>query len=419
MNAGMDRLEIQTGRDSLLLSWLESAPRGASPSVAPVRSHPSATHSRPASEPAASPLLQSPVLSLRDLTPPGAAVSPAPSSVVMPAPPGSLSISGIFPMPAAVPAAALRFGDIDVTVTTASAPLPFSAPVSEPRVVVAQPSTPAPGMSTPIPAAVQVRPQPVRSLHRSAKTPGAPIAPPLPASAPATAGTFHTARGFRTPALTNRFAAFAVADHDEDESGSTSSSSSPAASPTRGARHVPGLPASRPPPVAPLVPAVPLPATFSVPAVPMVADDFSLDHGVGSASPLQTVTHRHLHRGHDPLPPGAPGAAGGSPPSSSSSSSSSTLRPRRLVLMPSSPRLLGATVVVAIAVAVALMALRRALVPLLRLLPCCRLPTAVTIGSPLSTPARLPLRLPRLPGMASLAVQPISGLRVFALPWNG
>ncbi|KAJ3092761.1 hypothetical protein HDU96_002615, partial [Phlyctochytrium bullatum] len=272
----MPSLELHTGSMSLLAAWIASIPspaalRTSSFSFRPSPS-PSVRSAAPSVAAASSSRPRSPIMSVGDLTPPGAAAAPPLRSVTMPSRPGSWPAPGATPMLSA----GLRFGDIEVDApfTTTS---PHPPPVSEPRVVSAHAPTPVSGMATPLAAEYAPLASSVRTLHRSAKTPRVRPSLPPPVPEPATAASFHTARDSRTPALSNRFAALAVADADDPGESSSSSSASLPASPSRRPLHSldrsPGLPPSRPRPAAPpsLSHATPVsrvgaPATTAVPA---------------------------------------------------------------------------------------------------------------------------------------------------------
>ncbi|KAJ3092404.1 hypothetical protein HDU96_002758, partial [Phlyctochytrium bullatum] len=263
LSAALPLLEVLPSSLSMVASWMESTPNAVSTADGSRRSAQSlsaAAVQRPSSLAEAStlPRAASPVLSVRDLTPPGASFPPDSPVVIMPRRSGSFSPSEIAPLHASP--TWLRFGDVDVAIpaptaapgSAAAIVAPLRAPESKPapsisaaavaatpagssassphqgRVVAANLSAPsrnAAVLSTPV-ANAPGPVEPIRSRHRSAKTPGEPGAPvPGVSETPASS---HTAHAFRTPApsLHNRFATLAVADDGDDGASSSTSTSS-------------------------------------------------------------------------------------------------------------------------------------------------------------------------------------------------
>ncbi|KAJ3090679.1 hypothetical protein HDU96_003341, partial [Phlyctochytrium bullatum] len=317
----------------MIASWMESVPRVTSTADRSRLSLPvSVTAAGHTLSPAVAPPLprgSSPVLSLRDLTPPGASNPPGSPAVTMPRRSGSLSPSEIVPLHGS--SSWLRFGDVDVAIpaplarpgSSASVPAPFVAPQPAPRapatativsatplVEAVDPSTPAVGASAPV--------QPVRSRHRAAKTPGGPLTADVAVRAvPDTPNSFHTAHAFRTPApaLSNRFAALTVADAGDDGASSSTSTSSASSRRRRDPRPAQPRPVPRTPPSP--SPAVPSSAQQLAAAFPAAAPR------APSSPPDASLALRPRRRRDPPAVVGS-SALPSSPPSSSGSSSDSS-----------------------------------------------------------------------------------------------
>ncbi|KAJ3092465.1 hypothetical protein HDU96_002708, partial [Phlyctochytrium bullatum] len=347
LSAAMPLLEVLPSSLSMVASWMESTPNAASTADRSRRSAQSlstAAVQRPSSlaEASTPPRAASPVLSVRDLTPPGALVPPDSPAVTMPPRSGSFSPSEVALMRAS--GTWLRFGEVEVALPTPPAPSGSSASVPAPF-VMPQPALRAPGVAADVPpapsasqapsakfsdpptpaAGVPGLVEPIRRRHRSAKTPGEPGATVPGVSE--TPVSFHTAHAFRTPApsLHNRFAALAVADDGDDGASSSTSTSSTPSRRRRDPRpaRVPSRPrpAPRTPPSpSPVVPALAPPPVGVTAAAPPRAPTSSPD-----ASPVPRVRRcRGLPDvvGSSALPGSPP-----SPPGSSSSSDSSSSDP--------------------------------------------------------------------------------------------
>ncbi|KAJ3088807.1 hypothetical protein HDU96_003987, partial [Phlyctochytrium bullatum] len=110
----MPSLELHSGSMSLLAAWIASVPSPAAPRDASFSFRPSPSPSVGSAAPsvasASSLRPRSPIMSVGDLTPPGAPAPPPPRPVTMPSRPSSWPAPSATPMPAA----GLRFGDIEV-----------------------------------------------------------------------------------------------------------------------------------------------------------------------------------------------------------------------------------------------------------------------------------------------------------------